>query len=123
MCLGLRGELTGSRDALRRWTAATRPRADGAAQWFPRSRRAETPGFGLFFQVGRFNTMDRSSLRCRAKSHRFGPTMPGVSIVKVNAITVPRERFDEFERRFAARAGRVSSAPGFASSRFAREWC
>ena len=36
-----------------------------------------------------------------------------VSIVKVNAITVPRERFAEFERRFASRAGRVSSAPGF----------
>ena len=36
-----------------------------------------------------------------------------MSIVKINAITVPRERFDEFERRFATRAGRVSSAEGF----------
>jgi heme oxygenase (mycobilin-producing) len=36
-----------------------------------------------------------------------------VSVVKVNAITVPRERFAEFERRFAARAGKVSAAPGF----------
>ncbi len=36
-----------------------------------------------------------------------------MSIVKINAITVPRERFGEFERRFAARAGRVSSAEGF----------
>jgi heme-degrading monooxygenase HmoA len=36
-----------------------------------------------------------------------------VSIAKINAITVPRERFDEFEQRFAARAGRVSSAEGF----------
>ena len=36
-----------------------------------------------------------------------------MSIVKINAITVPRERFAEFERRFASRAGRVSSAPGF----------
>jgi heme-degrading monooxygenase HmoA len=36
-----------------------------------------------------------------------------VSIVKINAITVPRERFGEFERRFASRAGKVSSAPGF----------
>jgi heme-degrading monooxygenase HmoA len=36
-----------------------------------------------------------------------------VSVVKINAITVPRERFDEFERRFATRAGKVSSAPGF----------
>jgi heme-degrading monooxygenase HmoA len=39
--------------------------------------------------------------------------MRRVSIVKINAITVPRERFDEFERRFASRAGKVSSAPGF----------
>ena len=36
-----------------------------------------------------------------------------MSIVKVNAITVPRERFEEFGRRFAARAGRVSAAEGF----------
>jgi heme-degrading monooxygenase HmoA len=36
-----------------------------------------------------------------------------VSVVKINAITVPRERFDEFAERFAARAGRVSSAEGF----------
>ncbi len=36
-----------------------------------------------------------------------------MSIVKVNAITVPRERFAEFERRFATRAGRVEHAEGF----------
>jgi heme oxygenase (mycobilin-producing) len=36
-----------------------------------------------------------------------------VSVVKINAITVPRERFGEFERRFATRAGKVSSARGF----------
>ena len=36
-----------------------------------------------------------------------------MSVVKINAITVPRERFEEFEQRFAARAGRVSSADGF----------
>jgi heme oxygenase (mycobilin-producing) len=36
-----------------------------------------------------------------------------VSVVKINAITVPRERFGDFEQRFAARAGRVSSADGF----------
>jgi heme-degrading monooxygenase HmoA len=36
-----------------------------------------------------------------------------VSVVKINAITVPRERFQEFADRFAARAGRVSSATGF----------
>ena len=36
-----------------------------------------------------------------------------MSIAKINAITVPRERFDEFAQRFAQRAGRVSSAEGF----------
>jgi heme-degrading monooxygenase HmoA len=36
-----------------------------------------------------------------------------VSIVKINAITVPRERFEEFAERFATRAGKVSSAEGF----------
>jgi heme-degrading monooxygenase HmoA len=36
-----------------------------------------------------------------------------VSVVKINAITVPRERFDEFTQRFASRAGRVSGAEGF----------
>lgn len=36
-----------------------------------------------------------------------------MSVVKINAITVPCERFEEFEQRFASRAGRVSSAPGF----------
>jgi heme-degrading monooxygenase HmoA len=36
-----------------------------------------------------------------------------LSVVKINAITVPRDRFEEFERRFASRAGRVSSAEGF----------
>lgn len=36
-----------------------------------------------------------------------------MSIAKINAITVPRERFVEFERRFATRAGRVSDAEGF----------
>ena len=36
-----------------------------------------------------------------------------MSIMKINAITVPRDRFAEFEHRFATRAGRVSSADGF----------
>jgi heme oxygenase (mycobilin-producing) len=36
-----------------------------------------------------------------------------VSVVKINAITVPRERFDEFARRFADRAGKVEQAEGF----------
>lgn len=38
-----------------------------------------------------------------------------MSIVKINAITVPRERFEEFAQRFASRAGKVSSAEGFES--------
>ena len=36
-----------------------------------------------------------------------------MSVVKINAITVPRDRFAEFEQRFAARAGRVEDAAGF----------
>jgi heme oxygenase (mycobilin-producing) len=38
-----------------------------------------------------------------------------MSIVKINAITVPRDRFDAFAQRFASRAGKVSSAEGFES--------
>jgi heme oxygenase (mycobilin-producing) len=36
-----------------------------------------------------------------------------MTVVKINAITVPRERFAEFEQRFAARAGKVEDAVGF----------
>lgn len=36
-----------------------------------------------------------------------------MSVVKINAITVPRERFAEFEQRFAAREGKVEDAAGF----------
>ena len=36
-----------------------------------------------------------------------------MSIVKINAITVPRERFEEFAERFASRAGKVERAEGF----------
>jgi len=43
-----------------------------------------------------------------------------MSVVKINAITVPRERFDEFARRFAARAGRVEQAQGFESFQLLR---
>jgi heme oxygenase (mycobilin-producing) len=35
------------------------------------------------------------------------------SVVRINAITVPPERTEEFERRFAARAGEVSKSAGF----------
>lgn len=38
-----------------------------------------------------------------------------MSVVKINAITVPTERFDEFAQRFANRAGRVEQAEGFES--------
>ncbi len=36
-----------------------------------------------------------------------------MSVVKINAITVPAERADELVARFAARAGEVSGMPGF----------
>ncbi len=38
-----------------------------------------------------------------------------MSIVKINAITVDRSRFDEFAERFAQRAGKVEQAEGFES--------
>jgi heme-degrading monooxygenase HmoA len=36
-----------------------------------------------------------------------------MSVVVINAVTVPRERRETFEARFAARAGQVGGAPGF----------
>jgi len=36
-----------------------------------------------------------------------------MSVVRINAITVPSERAEELERRFAARAGEVAKSPGF----------
>ena len=39
---------------------------------------------------------------------------------QVNAITVDRDRFDEFAERFATRAGRVSAAEGFESFQLLR---
>ncbi len=36
-----------------------------------------------------------------------------MSVVKINAITVPKDRAEELVGRFAARAGQVSSSPGF----------
>jgi heme-degrading monooxygenase HmoA len=36
-----------------------------------------------------------------------------MSVVRINAITVPKERAEELEKRFAARAGEVSKSPGF----------
>src|ERR1700759_5732656 len=38
-----------------------------------------------------------------------------MSIVKINALTVPRERVEEFAGRFASRAGKVEEAEGFES--------
>jgi heme oxygenase (mycobilin-producing) len=49
------------------------------------------------------------SARIEAVVHRIRD----MSIVKINAITVPRERFDEFAERFASRAGKVEEADGF----------
>ena len=36
-----------------------------------------------------------------------------MTVVKINAITVPVERREEFAQRFASRAGRVEGAEGF----------
>jgi heme-degrading monooxygenase HmoA len=36
-----------------------------------------------------------------------------MSVIRINAITVPPERADELVARFASRAGEVSKMPGF----------
>jgi heme-degrading monooxygenase HmoA len=36
-----------------------------------------------------------------------------MSVVRINAITVPPDRAAELERRFAERAGEVAKSPGF----------
>ncbi len=36
-----------------------------------------------------------------------------MSVVKINAISVPAQASDELEKRFAARAGSVEGQPGF----------
>ena len=36
-----------------------------------------------------------------------------MSVVKINAISVPTQAGEELERRFAARAGAVEKSPGF----------
>lgn len=36
-----------------------------------------------------------------------------MSVVRINAISVPPERAEELERRFAERAGQVAASPGF----------
>jgi heme oxygenase (mycobilin-producing) len=43
-----------------------------------------------------------------------------VSVVKINAITVPAGMGDELVKRFAARAGGVEQAPGFEAFRLLR---
>ena len=48
--------------------------------------------------------------RDRRARPRYGP---GVTIIKINAITVPAESGDELGRRFAARAGAVDQQDGF----------
>ena len=43
-----------------------------------------------------------------------------MSVVKINAITVDRDRFEEFAERFASRAGKVENAEGFESFQLLR---
>jgi heme-degrading monooxygenase HmoA len=44
-----------------------------------------------------------------------------MSLVVINAVTVPAEGRADFEARFAARAGKVSSAAGFEAFELMRE--
>ncbi len=44
-----------------------------------------------------------------------------MSIVVINAVTVPEQGRADFEERFAARAGQVSKAPGFEAFELLRQ--
>ena len=44
---------------------------------------------------------------------RFGAQIIGMTVIKINAITVPEGSGDELARRFAARAGAVDGQEGF----------
>jgi heme-degrading monooxygenase HmoA len=44
---------------------------------------------------------------------RIGHSLRAVTVIKINAITVPDESGDELARRFAARAGAVDDQDGF----------
>ncbi len=57
-------------------------------------------------------------MRSSRERHRFGHGLEGgndrcVTVVKINAITVPSQSGDELARRFANRAGAVDDADGF----------
>ncbi len=46
--------------------------------------------------------------------------MRPVSVVKINAISVERDRFEEFAERFAKRAGKVEQSDGFEAFKLLR---
>jgi heme oxygenase (mycobilin-producing) len=48
-----------------------------------------------------------------AESLTWGDTLRLVTVVRINAITVPADSGDELARRFAARAGAVDNQDGF----------
>ena len=45
-----------------------------------------------------------------------------MTVIKINAITVPRESGDELAQRFAARAGAVDDAEGFEGFELLKPW-
>ena len=49
----------------------------------------------------------------RAVGHQRAGIIAKVTVIKINAITVPADSGDELARRFAARAGAVDSQDGF----------
>jgi heme oxygenase (mycobilin-producing) len=69
----------------------------------PRCRASRRPVGALGASAG----------RTLATLRRHRRKVARMSVVRINAITVPKERGEELERRFAARAGEVSKSPGF----------
>ncbi len=60
--------------------------------------------------------VDSAAVRLGGTGRRWNPRasmIQGMSIIKINAITVPPDGGDELARRFAARAGAVDNQDGF----------
>jgi len=101
-------------------------RHDGAALWVRCERSCAR---GSRFRLSRVDneTQERTPALNPLSDHRrvsataapqicfllSSGTMGGCSIIKINAIRVPRESGDELAHRFAARAGAVDDADGF----------
>ena len=112
-----------------RQPASRSPRRRRARQAGAGSARPVPPGYVPSMRTRTALVTRRGSASGGSAEHRHGletlasavrrdspdrrPEEHPMSVVRINAITVPTERAEELERRFAARAGEVSKSPGF----------